>query len=157
MIKKIAVVLLLPLVVLSLSGCMSDLTGETYSRQEARHTQIVKFGTVAEVRLVKLEGTQSGVGTIAGGAVGGIAAGSNIGSGSGSTVAAIAGAVAGGVLGSMAEEKLTTKQGVELTIKLENGSYISVVQQVDPNAPLTQGDRVKVLSQGDASRVVKVQ
>ncbi len=144
-------------VVLALSGCMSDLTGTTYSRQEARQMQVVKFGTIAEVRLVKLEGTESGVGTLAGGAAGGIAAGSNVGSGSGSAVAAIAGAVAGGVLGNMAEKKLTEKQGVELTVRLEDGTYVSVVQQADANAPFTPGDRVKILSQGSASRVVRVQ
>ncbi|MDD7805067.1 MAG: hypothetical protein PUP46_05805 [Endozoicomonas sp. (ex Botrylloides leachii)] len=156
-VNKITPMVLMSLLVMMLSGCMSDLTGETYSRDEARTTQNVNFGTITEVKFVKLQGTQSGVGSLAGGAIGGIAAGSNIGEGSGSSVAAIAGAVAGGVLGNMAEQKLTTKQGIELTIKLDNGRYISVVQQVDPNAPLTKGDNVKILSQGDTSRVVKVQ
>ncbi|MGB1271006.1 MAG: glycine zipper 2TM domain-containing protein [Endozoicomonas sp.] len=143
------------LVLISLSGCMSDTTGTTYSRIEARQMQVVRFGTVADVRMVKLEGTEGEVGTLAGAAVGGIAA-SSIGGERESVIAGIAGAVAGGVLGHMAEKKLTTQQGVELTIRLEDGSYISVVQQADPNAPFSNGGRVKVLSQGSTSRVVRV-
>jgi len=124
--------------------------------------QEVKFGTIEEINLVKVEGAKSGVGTVAGAAIGGVTAGSNIGGGSGSVVAAIAGAVAGGFLGSMAEEKLTKKQGVEMTIKLEDGAFISVVQQVDPKAPFSVGERVKILSQSRSkyesatSRVVKL-
>ena len=143
------------LMAVTLTGCMNDLTGTTYSASEARQVQNVRFGTIAEARLVKLEGTEGEIGTLAGAAVGGIAA-SGIGGQKESGIAAVAGAVAGGVLGRMAEKKLTTKQGVELTVKLENGSYISVVQQADPNAPFLAGDKVKILSQGSTSRVVKV-
>lgn len=156
MMLKRTVVFLGAFVLISLSGCMSDTTGTTYSRSEARQMQVVRFGTVADVRMVKLEGTEGEVGTIAGAAVGGIAA-SSIGGQRESAIAGIAGAVAGGVLGHMAEKKLTTQQGIELTIRLEDGSYVSVVQQADPNAPFSNGDRVKVLSQGATSRVVKVQ
>ncbi|MGI9275997.1 MAG: glycine zipper 2TM domain-containing protein [Endozoicomonas sp.] len=143
-------------VAVTLAGCTSDLTGTTYSAGEARHMQSVRFGTVAEARLVKLEGSQGEVGTLAGAAVGGIA-GSSIGGKRESAIAAVAGAVAGGVLGSMAEKKITTKQGVEVTVRLEDGSYVSVVQQADPAAPFAPGDRVKILIQGSTSRVVKVQ
>ena len=138
------------------AACTSDLTGTTYNAEEARQMQMVRFGTIAEARLVKLEGTQGEVGTLAGAAVGGLA-GSSIGGTTESKIAAIAGAVAGGVLGNMAEKKMTVQQGVELTVRLEEGSYISVVQQADPNAPFNSGDRVKVLTQGNTSRVVRVQ
>ena len=138
------------------AACTSDLTGTTYKADEARQMQIVRFGTIVESRLVKLEGTQGEVGTIAGGAVGGLA-GSSIGGGTGSKIAAVAGAVAGGIAGNMAEKKITAQQGVELTVRLEDGSYISIVQQADPNAPFNSGDRVKVLTQGNTSRVVRVQ
>lgn len=156
MIKKISkgILILTPLFVLA--SCTSDLTGTTYTAEEARQMQIVRFGTVAEVRLVKLEGTQGEVGTIAGAAIGGIG-GSTLGGAPESKIAAIVGAVAGGVIGRMAEKKLTVKQGVELTIRLEDGSYMSVVQEADPNASFNNGDRVKILMQGSSNRVVKVQ
>ena len=156
MIKKIirAVIIAAPLMLIF--GCTSDLKGTTYKADEARQMQVVRFGTIVESRFVKLEGTQGEVGTIAGAAVGGLA-GSTIGGGTGSKIAAVAGAVAGGVAGHMAEKKITTQQGVELTVRLEDGSYISVVQQADPEAPFNSGDRVKILTQGNTSRVVKVQ
>ena len=155
MIKKIIKAVLVAIPLFTLTACTSDLTGTTYSSGEARQMQTVRFGTVAEVRLVKLEGSEGMVGTVAGAAVGGIA-GSGIGGGNGSKIAAVAGAVAGGLLGNMAEKKMTNKQGVELTVRLEDGSYVSVVQQADPNALFNNGDRVKILSQGSSSRVVKV-
>ncbi len=154
-IKPYTSVVAITAVLLVISGCTKDLFGTTYSQSEARQMQTVQFGTIAEVRLVKLEGQQSGIGAAAGGAIGGIAARGNIGGGSGSNIAGIAGAVAGGLLGNLAEKKLTEKQGVELTVKLDNGSMVSVVQQADPNAGFAAGDRVKVLSQGRTSRVVK--
>ena len=144
------------LVAVSLIGCTSDLTGTTYSRNEAKQMQVVRFGTVAEARLVKLEGTEGQVGTLAGGATGAVL-GSQVGGRNEGIIGGIAGAVAGGVLGKMAEKKLTTKQGVEITVRFEDGSYVSVVQQHDPAATFNAGDRVKVLTQGRTSRVVHVQ
>ena len=156
MIKKIIRAVIITAPMMLAVGCTSDLTGTTYKAGEARQMQVVRFGTIVESRLVKLEGTQGEVGTIAGAAVGGLA-GSTIGGGTGSKIAAVAGVVAGGIAGNMAEKKITTQQGVELTVRLEDGSYISVVQQADPNAPFNSGDRVKVLTQGNTSRIVKVQ
>ena len=144
------------LVAVSLAGCASDMTGTTYSRSEARQMQVVRFGSVAEVRFVKLEGTEGDVGALAGAATGGIAA-SQIGGKREGMIAGIAGAVAGGVLGHMAEKKLTEKQGIEITVHLEDGSYVSVVQEHDNAAPFIAGDRVKVLTQGTTSRVVRDQ
>ncbi|MCL6417480.1 glycine zipper 2TM domain-containing protein [Aestuariirhabdus sp. Z084] len=137
-----------------LSGCVSNLSGTSYSRDEARQVQQVKLGVVLDVQLVQIEGTKSGIGAIAGGAAGGIA-GSTIGSGKGSDIAAIAGAVAGGLLGGQAEEAYTREQGVQLTIELSDGTYISVVQQADPNVQFYKGDSVKVLTANGVSRVIQ--
>ncbi|WP_257263487.1 glycine zipper 2TM domain-containing protein [Endozoicomonas sp. ONNA2] len=135
---------------------MTDSTGTTYSGSEARRIQQVSFGTISELQYVKLEGTEGAVGTVAGAAIGGIA-GSGVGGGRGSDIAAILGGVAGGVLGSRAEKSLTTQQGIEMTIRLDSGQYISVVQQANPSAPLQVGDTVKILTRGNTSRVVKMQ
>jgi len=40
--------------ILTLGGCASSLTGDTYSRDDARAPQIVRMGTVESVRLVKI-------------------------------------------------------------------------------------------------------
>ncbi len=133
-----------------LGACASSNSGSVYSRDEARRTQTVKTGVVESVRSVKLEGTKSPVGTIAGGAVGGIA-GSSVGGGRGSVIAAVIGAVAGGLVGSAAEEAVTRKDAFEITIKLDGGGLVSIVQEADEQ--FAAGDRVRIVENGGTSRV----
>ena len=133
-----------------LGACASSNSGSVYSRDEARRTQTVKTGVVESVRSVKLEGTKSPVGTIAGGAVGGIA-GSSVGGGRGSVIAAVIGAVAGGLVGSAAEEAVTRKDAFEITIKLDGGDLVSIVQEADEQ--FAAGDRVRIVENGGTSRV----
>src|SRR5471032_3455651 len=96
-----------------LTGCQSSLTGDSYSRDEARRVQTIRMGTIESLRPVKIEGTKTPIGGVAGAVVGGVG-GSAIGGGRGSIVAAVIGAVAGGLVGSAAEEGLTRTQGVEI-------------------------------------------
>jgi outer membrane lipoprotein SlyB len=110
----------------------------------------VKTGVVESVRQVKLEGTKSPVGTVAGGAVGGIA-GSSIGSGRGSAIGAVIGAVAGGLAGSAVEEVATRKDGIEITVKLDGGGLIAIVQEADETFQL--GEKVRIIENGETSRV----
>ena len=141
------------LVVLAVGGCASGLGGGTYSRGEARRAMVVQFGSVESVRAVQLEGTKSPVGTVAGAAVGGIA-GSSVGGGRGSTIAAVVGAVAGGLAGSALEEGVTGSQGVEVTVRLENGQYLAVVQE-DQGEGFLPGQRVRILRDGGTTRVTR--
>lgn len=102
---------------------------------------------------MQLEGTKSPVGAIAGAAVGGVA-GSTLGHGTGSTVAAVLGAVAGGLAGSAIEEGVTRKPVLEITVKLDNGQFLSIVQEGDAR-DFRPGDRVRVLSGRGESRVTR--
>jgi len=133
-----------------LAACASSNSGSVYSRDEARKVQTVKTGVIESVRQVKLEGTKSPVGTIAGGAVGGIA-GSSVGGGRGSAIAAVIGAVAGGLAGSALEEGVTRKDGVELTVKLDGGGLVAIVQEADE--VFNAGEKVRILESGGVSRV----
>ena len=133
-----------------IGGCASSKAGDTYSRDEARRMQTVLTGTVESTRLVKVEGTKSGVGTGAGAIVGGIA-GSSIGQGKGSTIGAVLGAVAGGVVGAAAEEGVTRENGLELTIRLDSGRVISIVQTGNEN--FSVGDRVRIMEGNGETRV----
>lgn len=133
-----------------MAACASSNSGSVYSRDEARKVQTVKTGVVESVRQVKLEGTKSPVGTIAGGAIGGIA-GSSIGHDKGSAIAAVIGAVAGGLAGSAAEEAITRKDGVEITVKLDGGGLIAIVQEADE--VFKAGEKVRILESGGESRV----
>jgi outer membrane lipoprotein SlyB len=133
-----------------LSACASSNSGSVYSRDDARKVQTVKTGVVESVRSVKLEGTKTPIGTVAGGAIGGVAGGS-IGNGRGSALGAIVGAVAGGLAGSGIEEAVTRKDAYEITVKLDGGSMIAIVQEADEQ--FKAGDRVRIVENADSSRV----
>lgn len=148
--KRKTIVVLACLATALLAGCATSRSGSVYERGQARTEQSVRFGVVESVRSVTIEGTRSGVGAVAGGAVGGIA-GSRLGKGSGSTVGAILGAVAGGVAGQSVEENVTRRPGLEITVRLDSGGYVAIVQEADEE--FRPGDRVRVLAGGGASRV----
>ncbi|PVZ20088.1 MULTISPECIES: glycine zipper 2TM domain-containing protein [unclassified Pseudomonas] len=137
---------------LLLGGCASDLSGDVYSRDEARRVQTVRMGTIESLRPVRIEGTKSPIGTGAGAIVGGVA-GSAVGGGRGSIVAAVIGAVAGGFAGSAAEEGITRTQGVEITVREDDGSMRAYVQQVQPNEIFRVGERVRIMTVDGTSRV----
>lgn len=142
------------LVVLGIAGtlvaCASSNSGGAYSRDQTRQVQIVKMGTVESVRTVRIEGTRSPVGTATGAVVGGVA-GSTIGGGRGQTIATVLGAVAGGLAGAAAEEGITRKDGLEITVQLDRGELIAVTQESDEQ--FFPGDRVRVLEGGGVTRV----
>ncbi|ALD97385.1 MULTISPECIES: glycine zipper 2TM domain-containing protein [Pseudomonas] len=137
---------------LMMGGCTSNLTGDSYSRDEARTVQTVRMGTIESLRPVKIEGTKTPIGGAAGAVVGGVG-GSAIGGGRGSIVAAVIGAVAGGLLGSATEEGLTRTQGVEITVREDDGSMRAYVQQVQENEIFRVGERVRIMSVNGTSRV----
>lgn len=134
-----------------IAACASSNSGSVYSRDEARKVQTVKTGVVESVRQVKLEGTKSPLGTIAGGAVGGIAGSSIGGDGKSGAIGAVIGAVVGGIAGAAAEEGITRKDGLEITIKLDGGGLIAIVQEADE--VFKAGEKVRILESGGVSRV----
>ncbi len=147
--------LILSLTTLLIQGCAGSLQGDTYSREEARKVQRVRYAIVEDVRMVVIEGTDSKVGTLGGAAIGGIA-GSTVGGGKGKDIATIAGAIAGGVLGSKAEEAATRKQGVELVVRLEDSDQIiAVVQEYDEKEHFEKGDRVRLMTVSGKTRVAQ--
>jgi outer membrane lipoprotein SlyB len=133
-----------------LAGCAGGQGSSDYSRDQARQVQEVQMGVVESVRTVKIEGTKSPAGTIAGGAIGGVA-GSAVGKGTGSTLAAVLGAVAGGLAGAAVEESVTRQDGLEITVKLDSGRMLAITQAADE--PFSVGDRVRLLSSGGTTRV----
>lgn len=130
-----------------MSGCMTTANrGDVYSRGEAKREMTVRFGVVESVRDVKLEGTySSGTGTLAGAGLGAIA-GSGMGHGHRAHGAGgVAGAVVGGLIGSAVEQAITDKDGLEITVKLDqSGKLVAVVQEKTQEVFRT-GDRVRIL------------
>jgi len=149
--KYINILLAAVLLTEILSGCASSNAGDVYSRDETRQIQHIKMGVVESVRQVKIEGTNSGVGTVAGGVVGGVA-GSSLGKGRGEIITGVLGAVAGAVAGSAAEGALTKKDGVEITVKLDNsGELVAIVQEATEE--FHPGEKVRLLESGGTTRV----
>ena len=138
------------LAVVALQGCASSSSGSVYSRGEARREMSVRLATVESVRSVTIEGTKTPIGAIAGAGVGGIA-GSTVSHGRGSAVGAILGGVVGGLAGAVAEEGITRRPGLEITVRLDNGDMRAIVQAADEK--FAPGQRVRLVSQGGVTRV----
>jgi outer membrane lipoprotein SlyB len=152
---KIVTFVLLCIALLFVMGCGHQQAGTVYSRGAVGQAQTVEEGEVILVRQVKIEGSRSGIGTIAGGYLGykgGKALSRNIGSSSGSSATKVAGAVGGAVGGRAVERKATEKTGLEVTVRLENGRVISVVQPSGEQFDI--GDKVRVLIRPDGSAMV---
>jgi outer membrane lipoprotein SlyB len=150
--KGMKTILLITLAAAALMGCQTRDSANVYSKHEAGREQTIRMATVQSVRKVTIEGSQSGVGAAAGGVIGGIA-GSGVGQNRGAAIAGVLGAVGGGVLGNMAEGKATSKDALEVTVKLDNGEMRAIVQEAD--LELKPGDRVRLLSSGGVTRVAR--
>lgn len=133
-----------------LSACASSNSGDVYTRDQTRQAQTVRMGVVESVRMVKIEGTKSGIGAGTGAVIGGVA-GNTMGGGRGRILTTVVGAVAGGLAGSAAEEGLMKKDGLEITVKLDNGTMLAVVQEATEQ--FHPGERVRVLDGGGETRI----
>lgn len=135
--------------VLAVGGCASSMSGGAYSRSQARQAQEVQMGTVESVRNVQIEGTRTPIGALTGAALGGVA-GSMIGQGTrANTAGAIGGAVLGGMAGAAVEEGVTRQQGIEVTVRLDNGRMMAIAQGADQT--FAPGERVKVITAADGT------
>ncbi len=144
---KHAAVCMLALAMLS-AGC-TNYSGNAYSGSQVRSAQTVQYGTVISVQPVTLEENHPAlVGTAAGGVVGGVL-GNMVGGGHGRTLATVAGAALGAAGGYAAEKAITKQNGLEITVELENGQHLSVVQAADQQ--FSRGERVRILRGSDGS------
>lgn len=135
----------------TLAGCASSTAGNVYSRSDARQAQVVKFGTVEAIQPVRIEGTRSYIGAGTGAVLGGLA-GSVVGGGTGQKAAVVAGAVGGGLAGNAAEQALTRADGLEVTVRLENGNVMAIVQE-QSEQQFQVGQRVRVIQHDGTYRV----
>ena len=103
------------------------------------------YGVVQAVAVVEAPTrTGIGAGAVAGGVVGAIL-GSQIGSGSGRTAATVAGAGGGAYVGHQIERRVRTTEAYQLTVRMENGTVQTVVQD---NRSFQVGDRVQITNDG---------
>lgn len=136
-----------------LGACTPQPSPNTFSRDETMRAVPVEFGTVESARAVEIRPGQTRLGAITGGVLGGIG-GAHIGRSTAANVAgAVAGTVAGGAIGS-AVQGSTRTQGVEITVHLDSGSTIAVVQPGDVR-DFRRGDRVRVTGTEENVRITR--
>jgi len=136
------------------AGCASSASSKVYPRHQAQQAWTVEYGKVAGVDAVTIEGERTYLGRVGGGYIG-YEVGRAAVDGSGRGVAGAVGAVAGAVAGDAIEERVTRQDGLQITIDLDKGSTIAVVQADDQQFQV--GEHVKVLrGHRGAARVAKI-
>jgi outer membrane lipoprotein SlyB len=140
---------------LALSGCATNNTSpNVFNASQAQREQTVRMATVDSVRPVRISannGQSSGLG-VAGGAALGALAGSAIGGGRGSVATGIVGGIGGAVAGNAIENSMAMRDGVEITVRLDNGDMRAITQTTTGEI-FRPGDRVRLLSSGGVTRV----
>ena len=125
----------------ALTGCANrGLSSQTFPAGGAQTVWNVEYGEVVDVRSAEVEGEISLLGVLAGGAVG-HAVGSEV---SDSSNAGAAGAVAGAAAGAAIEQAVTGMSAQQITVDLDSGSTVAIVQ--DDREQFQTGQRVRVLT-----------
>jgi outer membrane lipoprotein SlyB len=135
-------------------GCATSASSKVYPRYQAQQAWTVEYGKVTGLDAVTIGGERGYLGSAGGGYIG-YEVGRYVVDGSGRGVAGAVGAVAGAVAGDAVEERVTRQEGLQITVDLEEGSTVAIVQAADQ--PFAVGERVKVLrGQRGAARVTKI-
>lgn len=136
-----------------LAGCASPYVGGSdYSLSEARSASSVIFGYVISSRPVTLRPKDTGLGA-AGGTAAGATLGNLAGHGVGNVVYTVFFGLAGAVIGNKVEQGSGKQPGVEVLVRLDRGTFISVVQGLDQGVSFKPGQRVALTKDGQTIRV----
>lgn len=151
--KKILLPLIALAAVVALTACTAQesLSGSAYSRSSARKAHSVKLGTIISIEEVLIEGDGGAAGSVGGGLLGAVV-GSQFGGGSTKAITGVAGGIVGAVAGSQVEHKLTQRKGIEITVQLDNGDCMVVVQEPGDDV-FSIGQKVRVLHGDGQDRV----
>lgn len=139
---------LIAAMLVTLAACATPQTANHYGRAETRMLQQVQLGELLEVREVTLDNPPSGQGASAGAVLGGVS-----GAQRGHATQAAIGGVLGSLLGQGIEDAAGRRKGLELLVKLDDGSLVAVTQEAD-GRQYEPGQRVRVLLLNGMARVV---
>lgn len=131
-------------------GCTFPSSRRTVPAGQANVMQRTELGVVTSVREVSIEGQKGHLGMFGGGMLGGAVASG--GSGVGGAVVQAGGAVVGAVVGQAVEEVATRKRAQEITVRLDDGSTVTIVQESSTGL-FMDGDRVRVINGGGQARI----
>lgn len=132
------------------AGCTFPSSRRTVPSGQANVLQRAELGTVTSVREVNIEGQKGQIGMYGGGLLGGAAASG--GRGVSGAVVRATGAVVGAVGGQAVEEVATRKRAQEISIRLDDGSTVTITQESSTGL-FMDGDRVRVINGGGQARV----
>ena len=139
---------------LALAGC-APKTGASFTGAQARTAHSVSMGVIIQLDEAFINEDATGLGTMGGAVVGGVA-GSTIGGGRGTVLATLGGAIIGGLVGTGIERAVTSRDAIDITVRLETGQVISIVQELGPEERFFRvGDTVRVLRGQDGSARVR--
>ncbi|MGF6608155.1 outer membrane lipoprotein SlyB [Paraburkholderia sp. WSM4175] len=130
---------------LAMSGCaVNSSSPDVFTASQAQREQTVRMATVESVRAVRIstnDGQPIGIGALGGAALGALA-GSTIGGGRGSVATGIVGGIGGAVAGNAIENRVAMRDGIEITVRLDNGDMRAVTQTATGEI-FRAGDRVR--------------
>ena len=132
------------------SGC-STVTGTPYPPGQV-HSQNVQTGTIVNVTTATVSQEPTIWGPVIGGTIGGVA-GSMVGGGLGA-IGLVGGAGTGALIGSYAE-RTSRSPALSLTIDMDSGETVSIVQAEDEI--YTIGDRVRILQDSEGKARIQLQ
>ena len=121
---------------------VAKATAAEESPKKAQAPVCDNCGVITAIRTVEQAGEGTGLGAIAGGVVGGLL-GHQVGGGTGKDIATIAGAVGGGYAGHQIEKKVKTTKHYEITVRMDDGSHRTMVQETEPAFVI--GEKVKIV------------
>ena len=152
---KASAVALCVVAVGSLSGCAKpSASANVYTYGQAQREQIVRLGTVTAVRSIVIQQERTSGAGLVGGAAGGGIAGNSVGGGNGNALATVGGAILGALAGNAIEERVGKQDGLEITVRLDNGELRVIAQEAD--VPLAVNQRVQVISGAGPTRVTPI-
>jgi outer membrane lipoprotein SlyB len=143
--------LLIAATVVILSACATS-NPDVVQYRDAQHMSIIQDATILSVRPVTVDGSQSGVGVVAGGMVGSVAGGGVGGNWRDRQAGGVIGMIAGALIGNAIERNATRQEAYEILVQLRNGERRSVIQGRGEES-LNPGDAVILTTTGNKTRV----
>ncbi len=137
---------------LILFNCANEsLKSDSFSRDSVQRISNVLYGEIISIKNVNIEGSTK-AGTIVGGLVG-AAAGSGVSdSKPESEIGAVLGGAIGATLGGNISKNFQSVDGAQITINMDDGRTISVVQEIG-DYKFSVGDLVEVITTKGKTRV----
>lgn len=140
---------------LLVSGCVNS-SKNVYEGKDVGRMIDTTEATVVSSRVVNIKEESKGYGPLAGAAVGGVGAGLAANANHNVGLIAALGALAGAGIGYFAEQWGRNRDGIEYTVRTQDGRVMTLVQNKDSDeTPIAAGKAVLVQHAGTYTRVIE--